>query len=53
MGIIIGLIVLWLVFTLLGFVIKGLIWLAILGVVLLLATIAYGFLKGTFNKARR
>lgn len=53
MGIIIGLLVLWLLFTVLGFVIKGLVWLAIIGIVLVLATIAYGFVKGLFTKARR
>ena len=35
----------WLVFTVLGFLIEGLIWLTVLGVVLLLGTAAYGFLK--------
>lgn len=35
----------WLVFTVLGFIIEGLIWLTVLGVVLLLGTAAYGFLK--------
>lgn len=52
MGLIIGLLVIWLVLTVLGFVIKGLFWLAVIGIVLLLATVVYGFVKGLFNKAR-
>jgi hypothetical protein len=39
------LLVLWLVFALLGFVIKGLFWLAIIGIILFLATAAFGWLK--------
>lgn len=39
------LLVVWLVLTILGAVIEGLFWLAILGVVLFLATAAYGFIK--------
>lgn len=53
MGIISGLLVLWLLFTVLGFVIKGLVWLAVVGIVLLLATVAYGAVKGLFTKSRR
>ena len=48
-GVMIGLIVLllivWLVLAVLGFVIKGLFWLAIIGIVLFLATGAYGAVK--------
>lgn len=39
------LLVVWLVLTILGAVIEGLFWLAIVGVVLFLATAAYGFIK--------
>lgn len=45
MGLIITLLVIWLVFTLLGFVIKGLVWLAIIGIVLFLATAAVGWFR--------
>ncbi|WP_370945559.1 hypothetical protein AB5J62_41665 [Amycolatopsis sp. cg5] len=41
-----ALIVIWLAFTVLGFVIKGLFWLAIIGGVLFLGTAAYGAIKG-------
>lgn len=41
------LIVVWLAFTVLGVVIKGLFWLAIIGGVLFLVTAAYGAIKGT------
>ncbi|MET0191010.1 hypothetical protein EV383_3633 [Pseudonocardia sediminis] len=40
------LLVIWLVLAVLGFVIKGLFWLAIIGIVLFLATAAYGAVKG-------
>ncbi len=43
--IIVALLVLWLILVILGFVIKGLIWLAIIGIVLFLATGAWGWLK--------
>lgn len=44
-GLIIGLLVIWLVLTLLGFVIKGLVWLAIIGIVLFVATAAVGWFR--------
>jgi hypothetical protein len=40
------LLVIWLLFIILGFVIKGLAWLALIGVALFLATGAWGWLKG-------
>ena len=43
MGIIIGLLVIWLVVSVLGFAVKGLFWLAIIGIVLFLATAAIGW----------
>jgi hypothetical protein len=39
------LLVVWLVLAILGFVIKGLFWLAIVGLVLFLATAVYGAVK--------
>ena len=39
------LLVIWLVLAVLGFVIKGLFWLAVIGIVLFLATVAYGALR--------
>ncbi|MEO7131018.1 MAG: hypothetical protein ABIZ07_06550 [Dermatophilaceae bacterium] len=39
------LLVIWLVFIILGAVIKGLFWLAIIGAVLFLATAGYGWVK--------
>jgi hypothetical protein len=42
MGLIIGLLVLWLVLAVVGFVVKSLFWLAIVGIVLFLATAALG-----------
>lgn len=39
------LLVIWLVLVILGAVIEGLFWLAIVGIVLFLATAAYGWVK--------
>ncbi|WP_198663947.1 hypothetical protein [Jiangella endophytica] len=44
-GIILILLVAWLVISVLGLVIKGLLWLFFIGVVLFLATSAWGWLK--------
>ncbi|WP_197432470.1 hypothetical protein [Pseudarthrobacter sp. GA104] len=45
MGLIITLLVVWLVLSILGFVIKGLVWLAVVGLVLFVATAVWGWLK--------
>ena len=44
-GIILALLVLWLVLSVLGFVVKGLLWLAIIGIVLFVATAAIGWIR--------
>jgi len=45
MGLILGLLVIWVVLSVLGFVIKGLVWLAIIGVVLFVGTAAIGAVR--------
>jgi hypothetical protein len=45
MGLIITLLIVWLVLSILGFVIKGLLWLAVIGLVLFVATAAWGWVK--------
>lgn len=45
MGLIITLLIVWLVLSILGFVIKGLLWLAVIGLVLFVATAVWGWLK--------
>jgi hypothetical protein len=45
LGLLALLLVIWLLFIILGFVIKGLLWLALIGVVLFLGTSAWGWLK--------
>jgi hypothetical protein len=42
---VIVLLVLWLVLSVIGFAIKGLVWLGIIGVVLFLGTSAVGFIR--------
>ncbi len=49
MGLIITLLIIWLVLSILGFVVKGLIWLAIIGLVLFVATAAWGWVKRKAN----
>lgn len=44
-GIILALLVIWLVLSVLGFVVKGLVWLAIIGIVLFVATAAIGWIR--------
>jgi len=46
MGLIIGLLVLWLVLAVIGFTIKALFWLAIIGIVLFVATGLFGAIRG-------
>lgn len=48
-GFIVFLLILWLVLSVLGFVIKGLLWLAFIGIALFIATLIYGWVK---RKAR-
>ena len=45
MGLIITLRIIWLVLSILGFVIEGLLWLALIGLVLFAATAVWGWLK--------
>lgn len=49
MGIIITLLIIWLVLSVLGFMLEGLMWLAVIGLVLFAATAAWGWMK---RKAR-
>jgi hypothetical protein len=45
MGLIALLLVVWIALSVMGFVIKGLVWLAIIGLVLFVATAAFGFVR--------
>jgi len=44
------LLVVWVVLSVVGFAIKGLVWLAIIGIVLFLGTLIFGFLR---NRSRK
>lgn len=44
-GVILTLLVIWLIFVVLGAVLEGLFWLTVVGIVLFLATVAYGWMK--------
>ncbi|MET4591203.1 hypothetical protein [Arthrobacter sp. 754] len=45
MGLIIALLVIWLVLSIVGFAVKGLIWLAVIALVLFVATGVWGWMK--------
>ena len=45
MNLIVALLVVWLILAILGFVIKGLLWLAIIAIVLFLATGIWGWMR--------
>jgi hypothetical protein len=45
MGLIIALLVIWLVLSILGAIIEGLLWLAFIGLVLFAATAVWGWMK--------
>ncbi|MEQ3549613.1 hypothetical protein WIS52_03930 [Pseudonocardia nematodicida] len=47
------LLVVWLVLAVLGFVVKGLLWLAVIGIVLFVATAAWGAVKRRTNAGPR
>ncbi len=49
MGIIITLLIIWPVLSILGFVVKGLLWLAFIGLILFVATAVWGWLKRKTN----
>jgi hypothetical protein len=45
MGLIIALLVLWVVLAVIGFVVKSLLWLAIIGIILFLVTAVFGAMR--------
>lgn len=51
-GLIVALLVVWLVLSVLGFVVKGLVWLAIIGIILFIGTAAIGAVRrrGTIGR---
>jgi hypothetical protein len=49
MGLIIGLLILWLVLAIVGFFVKTLFWLAIVGIVFFVATAIFGAIRSRTN----
>ncbi|WP_411374151.1 hypothetical protein ACLH0K_13940 [Arthrobacter sp. MPF02] len=45
MGLLITLLIIWIVLSILGFIIEGLLWLAVIALVLFAATAVWGWLK--------
>ncbi|MBV8541906.1 MAG: hypothetical protein JO063_02940 [Pseudonocardiales bacterium] len=50
MGLILGLLVLWVVLVVIGFAVKALLWLAIVGLVLFVLTGVFGMIRGRGNR---
>lgn len=50
---VIVLLAIWLILSIVGFAIEGLFWLGIIGIVLFLATAAFGALRRSAGKAKR
>ena len=53
MALLVVLLVLWLILAIVGFAIKGLVWLAIIGIVLFVGTVILGFLRRQSLGARK
>ncbi|MDQ1584322.1 MAG: hypothetical protein QOF36_2376 [Microbacteriaceae bacterium] len=50
MTLVIVLLALWLILTIVGFAIKGLVWLALIGIILFLATSIIGWIRGAAHR---
>ncbi len=50
---VIVLLVLWAILSVVGFAIKGLIWLAVIGIILFLGTLVIGIVRRTMNANKR
>jgi hypothetical protein len=53
LGLLALLLIAWLVISVLGFIIHGLVWLAIIGIVLFLATAAFGWTRRNLGSGSR
>jgi len=53
MGLIVGLLVLWLVLVVIGFAVKALLWLAIVGLALFVLTGVFGAIRGRSRRSLR
>ncbi len=51
LALVIILLIVWLVLAVLGFAVKGLLWLAILGIVLFVATAVFGYIRRGSRRA--
>lgn len=49
--VIVILLIIWLALSVLGFVLEGLFWLAVVGIILFVATAIYGAVRGRINKS--
>ncbi|MBM7026766.1 hypothetical protein [Clavibacter zhangzhiyongii] len=52
MAFIVVLLVLWLILTVVGFAIEGLVWLGIIGIILVVGTIVLGSLRRRYDAAK-
>lgn len=49
--VIVILLIIWLALSVLGFVLEGLFWLAVIGIILFLLTAVFGAVRGRINKS--
>lgn len=50
-GLIVFLLILWLIVSVVGFTIKGLLWLAVIGIILFVITGIFGWMRRGINKS--
>ena len=53
MTVIVILLVVWAILAVVGFAIQGLLWLAIIGIILLIGTVIFGFVRRNVGKKKR
>ncbi len=53
MTVIVVLLIVWAILAVVGFAIKGLFWLGIIGIILVVGTIVFGFVRRGANKAKK
>jgi hypothetical protein len=51
--VIVVLLIVWAILAVVGFAIKGLFWLGIIGIILVVGTIVFGFVRRGANKAKK
>ena len=53
MTVIVILLVIWAILAVVGFALEGLLWLGVIGIILIIGTIVFGFVRRGVNKGKR